>query len=133
MRAATRALSAYRHAAQHLRGGIVNVCSTVFGRLDTTGGISVVVGGFYEAIRNQIVPPVTMQEGHAVVELMHRIWPNPIGPVVSNDRTFVVGPDRTPHVLVTGASGFIGSHLVERLSKRGETVRALVSCGFRTR
>ena len=125
-RAATRALSAYRRAAQHLQGGIVNVCSTVFGRLDKTGGISVVVGGFYEAIRNQTVPPVTMQEGHAVVELMHRIWPNPIGPVVSNDRTFVVGPDRTPHVLVTGASGFIGSHLVERLSKRGEMVRALV-------
>ena len=85
-----------------------------------------VVGGFYEAIRNHTVPPVTMQEGHAVVELMHRIWPNPIGPVERNDHTFVVGPDRTPHVLVTGASGFIGSHLVERLSKRGETVRALV-------
>ena len=83
------------------------------------------------------LPPVTMQEGHAVVELMHRIWPKPIGPVESNDRTFVVGPYRTPHVLITGASGFIGSHLIERLSKRGEMVRALVrpsslGIGFRT-
>ena len=124
-RAATRALSAYRRAAQHLQGGIVNVCSTVFGGLDKTGGVSVVVGGFYEAIRNHTVPPVTMQEGHAVVGLMRRIWPKTIGPVERNDGTARSAPTE-PHVLVTGASGFIGNHLVERLSKRGETVRALV-------
>ena len=29
-------------------------------------------------------------------------------------------------VLVTGASGFLGSHVAELLSKRGDTVRALV-------
>ena len=29
-------------------------------------------------------------------------------------------------ILVTGASGFLGSHIVQRLAERGERVRALV-------
>ena len=43
-------------------------------------------------------------------------------------------PDRpmTPPVLVTGATGLLGSHLAERLVKRGRRVRALVRPGSNT-
>ena len=38
-----------------------------------------------------------------------------------------------PHtVLVTGATGFVGSHVAEALVRRGDTVRALVRAGADT-
>ncbi|MEU1670877.1 NAD-dependent epimerase/dehydratase family protein [Streptomyces roseifaciens] len=39
------------------------------------------------------------------------------------------GPGEQPDVLVTGASGFIGGHLVRRLAERGHRVRVLVREG----
>ncbi|MFC5718664.1 NAD-dependent epimerase/dehydratase family protein [Streptomyces gamaensis] len=38
-------------------------------------------------------------------------------------------PDRPADVLVTGAGGFIGGHLVRRLTERGHRVRVLVRAG----
>lgn len=38
-------------------------------------------------------------------------------------------PHRAPDVLVTGASGFVGGHLVRRLAERGRRVRVLVRAG----
>ena len=44
----------------------------------------------------------------------------------------VVSVARSDRVLVTGATGLLGSHLAERLVARGDRVRALVRPGSRT-
>lgn len=126
-RAITRGLAGFRLAAQHFGGSLGNVIQFSRGRTDTTGGLGPLIARFYAAVREGSGPPIALDESRRVVDLMTRIWPEPRR---QPDRVRVAAAPRCantrPVALVTGATGFIGSHLVTRLLADGVTVRALV-------
>jgi len=132
-RAVARGLGGFSRGFQNVKGAVGNIFKVATGNFDKTGGIKHVVAGFYRAIRQRTEPPVTMEEGKRVVELIQRIWPEPARKPLAQDRTEVL-QDLTPYIktnqrpttLVTGASGFIGSHLVQQLLQDSVPVRALV-------
>ena len=103
------------------------------GRIDTTAGIHSLIAAFYDAIARGESSPVDGEEGRQVVELLRAVWPLPLVPARPRPRVLsrAVEP-ASAHVargghtaLVTGATGFIGSHLVRALTARGVYVRAL--------
>jgi nucleoside-diphosphate-sugar epimerase/predicted dehydrogenase len=125
-----------RNLAQAVRLTAQTVGATaraVTGRTDTTTGIHSLIAAFYDAIARGESSPVEGEEGRQAVELIRAVWPMPILPARSRQRVvaraaetasaYVARGQRT--ALVTGATGFIGTHLVRALSARGVFVRAL--------
>lgn len=132
-RAISRGMSGFHRGVQFIKGGFGNIYKVATGKIDKTGGVSKVVSGFYEAIKNNTEPPVTMDEGKQVVELIQKIWPAPILEPSHREATLAaqtpsvsIRTKRRPTILVTGASGFIGSHLVKKLVSQSIPVRVLV-------
>jgi len=126
-RAVNRGLYGVRAAGQNLRWTVNNIYRLVTGRLDKTNGVAALISKFYESIENEDEPPIAYNQSLHVVELMEGIWPSPV--IMKRDNIAVNSKNATnpkPSVLVTGASGFIGTHLVQKLLSQNETVRALV-------
>jgi predicted dehydrogenase/nucleoside-diphosphate-sugar epimerase len=125
-RAVARGLAGFGSAAQVLRGALGNVVDVARGRMDKTSGLSSLVSRFYAGIRDGSGPPVSLEESRRVVDLTARVWPEPgaLGRRRPAMRSSTLGAGAA--ALVTGATGFIGSHLVERLRAEGIGVRALV-------
>jgi len=73
-----------------------------------------------ESQRPVSLPPRTFALPDKKARLHHPAFA--VSTILGTQRTF----DVMPNVLVTGADGFIGSHLVETLVRRGHTVRAFV-------
>lgn len=127
-RALDRGYSGFQLAYQHLRESVRNTYRYATGRVDKTGGIGTVICKFYQSLRDGTETPIALEKGLKVVELMNKIWPDRI----TNKETLGVSPycsksKRTaPTALVTGASGFIGTHLIKRLLSENVDVRALV-------
>ena len=107
-------------------------------RVDTTKGIHSLIEAFYDALRDGRPAPVGGTEGLDSVRLLRALWPEAAEPaprrwVLSADRIGAGERPRTelqarngrPTALVTGATGFIGRHLVRSLVERGVHVRAL--------
>ena len=131
-RAAERGLMGFSGARQHLGSGLRNVWNVARGRMDKTGGIASLLTAFYGALANDEPMPVSQGNAFRVVELIDRIWPEPSAGTrrVRDARTQPrVRFDAPAEVLVTGATGFIGGHLVDRLVADGVRVRALVRPG----
>jgi nucleoside-diphosphate-sugar epimerase len=138
------------HTTQFLRG-----------RLDATKGIHTLIAAFYRALAVGEPAPVSGEEGRRVVALLRSLWPEPapVRPsrwVLSSPRengdgaraaesTLAVAPGRKGDgngdggegrglsALVTGATGFIGTHLVRSLAERGVRVRAFARNAERAR
>ncbi len=129
-KAATRGLFGFKQASQHLKGAFANVYRFAFNKMDKTAGIGPVVNGFYKAIENGGEAPISVDKSLRVVELLERIWPEPLKTVEAmpaQESGAVASPSSTPpEVLITGASGFIGTHLLRSFLADGVRVRALV-------
>jgi len=115
------------------------------GRLKSYHGMRTLIHQFYGSVQRGEDPPLTREQCLQVARVIDRIW-DQIGPkkmVFSpilqgeNNSSFLssssapspspssVSPKR-PRVLITGASGFLGTHLTRRLVQEGYPVRALV-------
>lgn len=85
------------------------------------------VKAFYEAIAGEKEPPATGKDGAAVVRTCE-MWVESTK-LRENSKTTQMTKLSTklqPEVLVTGATGFIGKNLVEKLITQGKSVRVLV-------
>jgi glycosyltransferase involved in cell wall biosynthesis len=86
-------------------------------------GLQVLVGEFYEALRSDAPPPVTMEQAHPIVD-----WTERIARQADREKKAYLSrfPTRgSAKVLVTGATDFIGTHLLRRLLKEKGRVRIL--------
>lgn len=102
----------------------VNTLRFLTGRLRPSPGIHESVVRFYKALRHGEAPPVPAEEGRRIVSWMEEISRRAD---TEKRRLFTeVPPIKPPRVLVTGASGFLGSALFRRLLASGESIRVLV-------
>jgi predicted dehydrogenase/nucleoside-diphosphate-sugar epimerase len=128
-RAAARGLSGFQLAHQYLIGSVGNVYRFATGQVDKSDGTGPLISRFYDFVRHGGEPPLSMEKALQVVDLMNQVWPSPVveTPQKTNPRVHLSKTRlSSPTVLVTGASGFIGTHLVKRLLSENIRVRALV-------
>jgi len=124
-RAVARGLSGFQLTHQYLKGSLRNIYKFSTGRVDKSSGIGPLISRFYESIHDQGETPVDLDKSLRVVDLMNRIWPMP----VMDTGSFLHTPKNkrvAPTALVTGATGFIGTHLIKKLLSENISVRALV-------
>lgn len=115
--------------AARLTGQTVSTATKLaLGRGDTTKGIHSLIAAFYGAIRENGSVPVAAEEGLHVTTVIRSLWPRR---AATTQRSSVRFSEGGVKALVTGASGFIGRHLVHTLVGRGIQVRVLVRDGRR--
>jgi 2-alkyl-3-oxoalkanoate reductase len=124
-KAVARGLMSIEQGAQLASGALQNALKFVLGRLKPYQGLGNLIHAFYESIEHGYDPPVPGEAGRRVVQVSERIrtqLPTPVIRHSSRERQRNGGI----RVFVTGANGFVGSHLVEKLTRQGAVVRALV-------
>jgi len=126
-RAVTRGLSGFQLSTQYLKGFIRNIFRFIRGRVDKSNGVEPLISKLYESIQNGGESPISLDKSLRVVELMTRIWPSPVIDTKKIIHHHVKkNIQAAPTALVTGASGFIGTHLIKKLLSENIGVRALV-------
>lgn len=123
-KAITVSLAAAAEAVATLYKVPRNMIRFATGALRPSPGIHRGVRLFHEALERGVPPPVTMEEGRRIVG-----WLDPICRRADADRDRVLRvavPVVPATTLVTGASGFLGRALLEKLRGRGERIRVLV-------
>jgi predicted dehydrogenase/nucleoside-diphosphate-sugar epimerase len=126
-KAAARGLMNVEHGAQIALGAVENAMKLILKRIKPYQGLGNLINRFYESIERGDEPPVTGEAGRRVVQVFEQIRTKLPRPSV---RPWIPRrPTGAPTVFVTGATGFMGSHLVDRLTDQGAEVRALVRPG----
>jgi predicted dehydrogenase/nucleoside-diphosphate-sugar epimerase/glycosyltransferase involved in cell wall biosynthesis len=137
-RAVGKVLYAFDLAVPLLTGTARSALGVVTGRLRSNPGMSLLIHRFYDSIREGTPPPVSPEDARAMVATMENLWrlapdagsvaaPSPVGaPRTDVERAVAAAPHRPTSVLVTGAAGFLGRHVVTALARCGIEVRALV-------
>lgn len=126
---------------QRVAALVWNMLRLPMGWFDPNADIAGGIRAFYKAISEGSQSPVNPKEARAVVELSTGIWnalegtPGALRPAVDEKGQVISrkspadfcknAADEPPNVLVTGGTGFIGSHLVRRLVIDGRRVRVL--------
>jgi predicted dehydrogenase/nucleoside-diphosphate-sugar epimerase len=127
-RSVERASSNFVQAGQLCKTGVRNILDYVQGRLVPYQGLQELIPQFYDAIRNNTLPPISSDLAKAVVRAEESIFAQ-AGKVHLDLRQ---RPARTiahlhaERVLVTGAAGHLGSEIVRSLVREGYHVRAMV-------
>ncbi len=125
-RAAVRGLSGFQSSWQLFKGSVQNIFKFLTGKVDKTSGISSIVAAFYKAIEKKTELPISVEKSLHVVELMNKLWPNPRVIEQKKESSMSFASSEAPMALVTGASGFVGIHLIKKLISENIRVRALV-------
>ena len=125
-KAAQKATYNLSEAWQLGTGTLKNVRDFATGRLRPYQGMKTLIHQFYDAVKSGGEPPVSRDEALGVLAVMDRIWPQVKNTRLSFETPAPAQEGQGPRVLVTGASGFLGTRLVEMLCERGFKVRALV-------
>jgi nucleoside-diphosphate-sugar epimerase/predicted dehydrogenase len=138
----SKALYNVEDSMQLLAGTTMSTGRVVFGGLKGMPGLYALIRAFYDSLANQRQVPVPAVEGKKVVDLMAQIWAQSPAPPAHQEAAHEVERPKAARtaaeqavidrggfkgrVLVTGATGFLGHHLVHALVRCGAEVRALV-------
>jgi nucleoside-diphosphate-sugar epimerase/predicted dehydrogenase len=123
----TRLTSNFRTAMKLTSSSARVIFGMGTGKIKRYMGIRTLVAEFYRSLREGSEPPVTVEDGVLTVQQMDQI--KKACEHVLKQRIQAEVKDRVqdhlrPRVLVTGASGFLGGHLVKRLCTDSVPVRA---------
>jgi predicted dehydrogenase/nucleoside-diphosphate-sugar epimerase len=137
-----KVLFSMEDCVQLATGTADNIRKVALGQMKNMPELPYVMRGFYDGIRLDREPPASGEQGRRMVELMEEmraLIPQspapaakpaavspPTGPKTKVERRIVEAGGLPGKVVVTGASGFLGRHLVAALSRCGADVVALV-------
>lgn len=113
---------------QYFTQTIINYSRLFTGKIHPYKGLRNTIELFYSSINENVAPPINILEGKKVMEIMGVIE-NKVSELSSKEHIKHVGSKDVVNtkatILVTGATGLLGSHIVNKLVKEGFIVRAL--------
>lgn len=101
-----------------------NVIRVVRKKLRQYHGLQELVGEFYESLEAGTPPPVSVEQARPIVDWTERVARQ--ADAAQEQFTAKFSQSATAKVLVTGATGFIGKHLLQRILQEKDRVRILV-------
>ena len=129
-KAAQKVIYNVSESRQLLSATTSNVWNFLRGRLKPYHGMQNLIHRFYDSIKGQGSVPVSKDQALVVLDTMEEIFKQvkniklDFEPVIPVKQPGV--KEELPKILVTGASGFLGTRLIEVLAQKGYPVRALV-------
>jgi len=105
----------------------------LMGRIHPYSSLRKLVDDFYLCLENNSPPPVSVYQGKQVAEIMESIWSfinkdksiEHSEDLTRENKTFFIENNKVPSVLVTGATGYVGTVLTKKLVEQGNIVRVL--------